>query len=223
VGPDQAITVGPVQTVIPTESSTYNARNDPTTHARALTTAYDCDGQGNLVKRTQPGAVVTSFGRDPAGTGLLKSVTDPRGKTERYDHDGQGNLSSVTSPKGFKATLSYDGSGRMTGAVDPRGNESGQDPADTAATAPARRPPDGRCSRRPHEARLENSRDYAGRRERETAIMAVLMNSGADKTGYKRPGQRGRRPGVSQTQTCLRATKYGFARGYAQPRRLSRR
>jgi YD repeat-containing protein len=63
------------------ESSTYNARNDPATHtdARGLTTAYDCDGQGNIVKRTQPGAVVTSFGRDPAGTGLLKSVTDPRG------------------------------------------------------------------------------------------------------------------------------------------------
>jgi YD repeat-containing protein len=89
------------------EKFTYNARNDPLTHtdARGLTTAYDYDGQGNLVKVTQPGGVVTALGRDPAGTGLLKSVTDPRGKTERYDHDGQGNLSALTSPKGFSSAL----------------------------------------------------------------------------------------------------------------------
>jgi YD repeat-containing protein len=95
VGPDQAITVGPVQTVIPTESSTYNARNDPTTHARGLTTTYDCDGQGNLVKRTQPGAVVTSFGRDPAGTGLLKSVVGDHVTLPISDHrNSPGGLSA---------------------------------------------------------------------------------------------------------------------------------
>jgi RHS repeat-associated protein len=93
------------------------------------TTTYEYDAAGNLVKTTEPGTppVVTLFGRDPAGTGLLTSITDPRGKVTSFEY-AQDNLTTVTTPLGNKTTMAYDGSGRMTSSVEPRGNVTGANP-----------------------------------------------------------------------------------------------
>jgi RHS repeat-associated protein len=121
------------------ETFTYNAQNDPLTDkdGRGNTTAYGYDNAGNRTTIAEPdpdgpgplGPPTTTLGRDPAGSGLLTSVTDPRGKTTVLDYDAFGNLISATSPLGEKATMGYDGSGRMTSRVDPRGNVAGADPA----------------------------------------------------------------------------------------------
>ena len=109
------------------ETFTYNAQNDPLTSrdGRGNTTAYGYDSAGNLTTIAEPdpdgpgllGPPTTTFGRDPAGSGLLTSVTDPRGKKTVLDYDAFGNLISATSPLGEKATMGYDGSGRMTSRV----------------------------------------------------------------------------------------------------------
>lgn len=113
------------------ETWNYNARNDVTlyTDGRGNATTYDYDADGNLIRETRPGGVLTEFGRDPA-TGLLTSVTDPRGKTTTYAYDAAGNMVQVTSPLGHVTSMGYDASGRMTSIVEPRGNEPGATPAD---------------------------------------------------------------------------------------------
>lgn len=117
------------------ETWNYNARNDVTsyTDGRGNATTYDYDGDGNLIRETRPGGVVTEYGRDPA-TGLLTSVTDPRGKTTTYAYDSAGNLVHITSPLGHVTSMDYDASGRMTSIVEPRGNEPGATPADFTTT-----------------------------------------------------------------------------------------
>ena len=100
------------------------------TDGRGNTTSYGYDTAGNLITTTQPGSLVTSYGRDPAGTGLLFSVSDPRGKTTSYTYDASANLASVTGPVGNKTTYGYDAAGRRTSSVDPRGNAPGGNPAD---------------------------------------------------------------------------------------------
>jgi RHS repeat-associated protein len=117
------------------ESWTYDAMNDPLTYqdGRGQTTSYGYDTAGNLTSKTLPDpdgagpltAPVIGYGRDPAGTGLLVSLTDPNNRTTHYGYDSQGNLTSITSPLGEVTTMGYDTVGRMTSRVDGRGNVSG--------------------------------------------------------------------------------------------------
>ena len=121
-----------------TETWTYNAMNDIAayTDGRGNTTTYGYDSRGNLTSVTAPDpdgagpliAPVTSYGRD-SSTGLVTSITDPRGKTTTYAYDSGGDLTSLTTPLGNETTYGYDGSGRMTSMVDARGNVSGANPA----------------------------------------------------------------------------------------------
>lgn len=127
------------------ESWTYNSFNDPLSYTDGRgngvtascpavhTTCYGYDTAGNLTSKTLPDpdgagpltAPVVQYGRDPAGTGLLVSQTDPNNRTTNYGYDTQGNLNAITLPLGEKTTMVYDGSGRMTSRVDGRGNVTG--------------------------------------------------------------------------------------------------
>jgi RHS repeat-associated protein len=126
-------TTPPIGAFSYTKTWTYDTFNNIKTYKnrRGFITTYGYDNAGNLTSVTAPnpgtGAPVTQYGRDPAGTGLLTSITDPRGKTTRYTYSG-GNLTSVTTSLGKTTTMSYDASGRMISRVDPRGNVSGADP-----------------------------------------------------------------------------------------------
>ena len=124
------------------ESWTYNNFNDPLTYTDGRgngvtascpavhTTCYGYDTAGNLTSKTLPDpdgagpltAPVIQYGRDPAGTGLLFSQTDPNNRTTNYGYDNQGNLNAITLPLGEKTTMFYDGAGRMTSRIDGRGN-----------------------------------------------------------------------------------------------------
>jgi RHS repeat-associated protein len=122
-----------------TETWTYDSFNNIKTYKnrRGKTTTYGYDASGNLTSVTGPdpgsGAPVTQYGRDPAGTGLLTSITDPRSKATTYSYT-DGNLSSITTPLGEKTTMSYDGSGRKLTQVDARGNVAGSDPSQYTTT-----------------------------------------------------------------------------------------
>ncbi|NUR01562.1 MAG: RHS repeat-associated core domain-containing protein [Streptomyces sp.] len=61
--------------------------------------------------------------------GQLETVTDPRGKVERFGYDATGNQISLTFPDHSRQTWEFDSAGRVTGAIDPRGNVSDADPA----------------------------------------------------------------------------------------------
>jgi len=116
----------------PAEAWTYTPLNDVNiyTDRKGNTTDFDYDPAGNLITVTrQPANVITRFGRDPAGTGLLKTITDPRGKVTTFDYDAAGNLTKFITPLGNMTTMGYDSSGRMTSLVEPRGNSPGADPA----------------------------------------------------------------------------------------------
>jgi RHS repeat-associated protein len=115
------------------EEWTYTPRNDPETYTdgRTHVTNFEYDLAGNLTKVIQPdadGVAPTNrpewiYERDPVGTGLLKSLTDPRGKKTEFAYD-DGNLVEIKTPLGHRTTLCYDGPGRMIGLVDPRGTQS---------------------------------------------------------------------------------------------------
>lgn len=120
------------------ETWTYTARNDVATYqdGRGNTTSYGYDTEGNLTSVTSPDpdgagpltAPVVTLTRDPAGTGLVTAVTDPRSKTTTLGYT-QGNLTSVTTQLGYVTTYGYDGTGRRTSMVEPRGNVSGGTPS----------------------------------------------------------------------------------------------
>jgi RHS repeat-associated protein len=119
------------------EQWTYDAFNNvkTATDGRGNTTSYGYDSAGNLTSITGAdpdgagplSAPVTTITRDPAGTGLVTAIQDPRLKTTQYGHDSQGNLTSITTPLGYVTTLHYDGSGRVDYKIDPRGNVQGAD------------------------------------------------------------------------------------------------
>jgi len=118
------------------EEWTYTARNDVETYTdgRGNTITHEYDTAGNLIRTTAPLSAVTEYGRDPAGTGLLTSVTDPRDRVTNYGYDAEANLTSTTTPLGNATTMTYDAAGRMLTLVEPRGNASGANPADFTTT-----------------------------------------------------------------------------------------
>jgi RHS repeat-associated protein len=124
---------------------TYNSFNDKLTYKdrRGNQTDYGYDSAGNLKTVTGPdpdgtgplGRPVTTYGLDPAGTGLVLSVTDPRLKTTQHTYDPTTHqLASTTTPLGEKTTFTYDATGRLKTSVEPRGNVTGGTPADYTTT-----------------------------------------------------------------------------------------
>jgi RHS repeat-associated protein len=124
---------------------TYNAFNEPLTYkdGRGNQTDYQYDANGNLTQLTGPdpdgggplGRPVTIYTRDPAGTGLIVSTTDPRLKTTQFGYDPTTHqLNSITKPLGEKTTFTYDATGRLKTSVDPRGNVTGGTPGDYTTT-----------------------------------------------------------------------------------------
>jgi RHS repeat-associated protein len=115
------------------EEWTYTARNDPETYTdgRGNLTNLEYDSAGNLTRVVQPDAdgippterPVWIYERDAAGTGLLESLTDPRGKKTEFAYEN-GNLTEIKTPLGHRTTLCYDGPGRVIGFVDPRGTQN---------------------------------------------------------------------------------------------------
>ena len=135
-----AVTCGTWPSTHPcTQTWAYNSLNDLTSYTTAggHTTTYGYDGAGNLTSKTEPdpgsGSPVILYGRDPAGTGLLTSITDPNGRKTTYGYTN-GNLTSITTPLGETTTMTYDGSGRMLTRVDPRGNVTGGNPSQYTTT-----------------------------------------------------------------------------------------
>jgi RHS repeat-associated protein len=115
------------------EEWAYTTQNDVDTYkdGRLQVTDYDYTA-GNLTSVKEPdpdgpgplGNPTWAYGRDPAGTGLLKSIRDPLGKTTAFDHYPDGNVRTITTQLGHITTLCYDGSGRLIGRVDPRGTQN---------------------------------------------------------------------------------------------------
>lgn len=128
-----------------TETWTYNAFNDVTSHkdGRGNQTDFGYDSAGNLTTLTGPDPdgtgpltrPVTAYGRDPAGTGLLVSLTDPRQKVTSYGYDPTTHdLTSITTALNERTTMTYDAAGRLRTVVEPRGNASGAQPSDYTTT-----------------------------------------------------------------------------------------
>jgi RHS repeat-associated protein len=120
------------------ETYTYDAANNVRSYrdGRANTTTMTYDPAGNLRTVTGPAPVspVTTYAYDPAGTGLLFSITDPRGKVTTFAYDARANRNRITSPLGNVTTMTYDAAGRITSLVEPRGNVTGANPADYTTT-----------------------------------------------------------------------------------------
>ncbi len=131
-------------------SRTYDNKNNVKTSTDELgnQTTYDYDGDPanptgpkdrNLIRKTAPNGSVVAYGRDPAGSGLLVSMTDENGMATQFGYGGpaenlNGQLTSITSPLGAKTTTTYDSAGRPVTSVDARGNVAGADPADYRST-----------------------------------------------------------------------------------------
>ncbi len=120
------------------EAFTYNSTNDMLTSKdrRGNVTTYTYNAAGNRITATGPAPInaFTQFGYDPAGTGLLFSLTDPRGKVTTFGYDGAGNRTRVTTPLNESATFTFDPAGRIATSVDPRGNVVGGNPSQYTTT-----------------------------------------------------------------------------------------
>jgi YD repeat-containing protein len=73
---------------------------------------YTYDLDGNLLSRSYPNALKTSYSYNDASEMVTATV---KGKTTRYSHDANGNLVSTLHPSGILDERSYDAAGRLTG------------------------------------------------------------------------------------------------------------
>jgi len=122
------------------ENWTYDGNNNLSTfvdgRSPRRSTLYGYDAAGNLTCVTLPSStpaascaatpsnVKTTYGRDPSGTGLMWSVTDPNGNSTNFRYNTKGELSTTTTQLGYVTKMCYDAGGRMTSKVDPRGTEA---------------------------------------------------------------------------------------------------
>lgn len=117
---------------------------DPLNH----TVTYAYNGRGNLASITDALGHKANFGYNPAAQvisftnalghttqfgydgGTLTRVTDPLGRTSRYELDGAGRITRVTDPLGVSANYRFDNLNRTTQATDRSGANTslGYDP-----------------------------------------------------------------------------------------------
>ncbi|WP_340614672.1 RHS repeat-associated core domain-containing protein [Xenorhabdus thailandensis] len=130
-----AITGKPAEPI--TEKWTYSALSLPLTHTDFLgrVTKYDYDGQGNLIRITQPEVskpgidgthspiTLTSYNAQ----GLPLTTTDPEGRViqNTYDPQSLDLISTIVDPGtghlNLTTTYAYDGAGNKTEQKDPKG------------------------------------------------------------------------------------------------------
>ncbi len=77
-----------------------------------LTTTFDYDAAGDLVRIVHPAGVETRFVRD--GLGNIRAMSDPDMGTWEYAYDENGNLVSQTDARGRVLRLDYDELNRLT-------------------------------------------------------------------------------------------------------------
>jgi len=117
-----------------TESWTYNATNDVTSHTdrRGSRTTYEYNGAALMIRAVDPNGGGTSYMYNLAGQ--VTSVTDPRGNTTTSEYNTAGGVAATVSPRGARTTFEYDSSGRLLRTVNPLGNVAGGIPADHTTT-----------------------------------------------------------------------------------------
>lgn len=82
-------------------------------------TTYSYDSDGRLLEITDPVALKTTFAYF---SGRLTRITDPAGRTTRFEHDAFGNLTRIIAPDGAVRSFAYDApKGRLIAQTDPRG------------------------------------------------------------------------------------------------------
>jgi len=105
-----------------TETSSYDAHNNPTAMTDALggTATYTYTAFDEIANVTDALGNQSVARRDDRG--LVTAVTDPRGKTTTMEYDKAGNMVAQTTPLGEKSTFAYDSAGRLICSTDPLGN-----------------------------------------------------------------------------------------------------
>jgi len=84
-----------------------------------VTTRYEYDRVGNLIRLTDPNGHATRFAYD--GLNRLVSRTDPGGHTETFSYDRVGNLLRRVDARGFPSAYAYDALNRLISVTDPLG------------------------------------------------------------------------------------------------------
>lgn len=77
------------------------------------------DPQGNLLESVDPVGHRTVTSLDASG--LVTSVTDPRGRVVTYEHDANGDIVATTLPDNGRTVLERDILGRVTRVTSPKG------------------------------------------------------------------------------------------------------
>ena len=84
-----------------------------------VTTRYEYDRVGNLIRLTDPNGHATRFVYD--GLNRLVARTDPGGHTVTFAYDRVGNLLRRVDARGFPTAYAYDALNRLISATDPLG------------------------------------------------------------------------------------------------------
>ena len=122
---DPAPNQGPYTTTTVYEDGDHAVRiTDP----RGVETLRKLDGLDRVFEETvdtaglapaAPLSLITTIAYD--GLGNKKEVTDPEGRTTRFDHDGLGRLVKTTDAKGQESSATYFGDGLKASETDRRG------------------------------------------------------------------------------------------------------
>ncbi|HEY3489022.1 MAG TPA: RHS repeat-associated core domain-containing protein [Candidatus Deferrimicrobiaceae bacterium] len=99
------------------------------TDANGKIITFEYDSKGHLTKTINPlgGITVNSYGGSGCsscggGKDRLMEVTDPAGRTTRYEYDLLGRKTKVTDPAGAFSTYTYDARGNLATATDNNGH-----------------------------------------------------------------------------------------------------
>ncbi|HEV3470216.1 MAG TPA: RHS repeat-associated core domain-containing protein [Pyrinomonadaceae bacterium] len=94
-------------------------RADAAGSAEPLTTSYEYDRLGRLVRTVHLDGATTGAEYSPAG--WRSATVDPLGRRTTYEHDEMGRLVRTVYPDGTSEEAGYDAEGRRTRAVDRAG------------------------------------------------------------------------------------------------------